>query len=841
MSDAVHPKSTGSLGTFAGVFTPSVLTILGIILFRRMGYVLGEAGLAQTLLIMCIANLISILTSFSLAAIATNLKVKGGGDYYLISRTLGLEFGGAIGIVLFLAQSVSIAFYCIGFGEALAGMGYFGDMAFLPQVIAAVALLLLFSLAWVGADLATKFQYGVMVFLVLALGSFFMGGIQKWDTGLLMASWVPQTRGTGFWVLFAIFFPAVTGFTQGVSMSGDLKDPGKSLPLGTFLAVALSILVYLAVAVVYAASTSLENLAGNYSSMKETARWGFLIDVGVISATLSSAMASFLGAPRILQSLARDKIFRFLNPFARGVGPSDNPRRAILFSLVISLCTIGLGQLDLIARIVSMFFLISYGLLNYATYFEAATQSPSFRPRFGWYHKNLSLLGFLVCLGVMMAIDLKMGIAAIAILFAIYQYLQASAGPSRWADSQRSYHLQQIRKNLLATQEDIAHPREWRPSILALSGSSEHRLPLLWFASLIEGGSGLTTTVDMVVRQGVRATKARQNLTQQLRQDILSLESQAFPLVISTPDIETGFEVVLQAYGIGPVKANTLLVNWNEQTNANAQTAGGLNYKHHIHRAIMDGYNAVLLDTRKIKDLLAYPGPSENIQIDVWWQGDDTSRLMLLLAYLMTRHPAWESAQIRLLAVNYPSDSEKNKAQLLGILEDIRINAQPHIVIGVSAGTIREKSRDSHLVFVPFILVQKEPVCFTGDSFEALLPNIQVAAMAMAGEKINLDAAPEEGEVQELTAVYDALIHAEKRAEMAEKRAMELAEAAGGIMASIGSETAGKTEDIMGKINASIAMRKKATLAREKAIKEKAKLETASRKAKEQGISTESP
>ena len=172
--------STGTLGTFAGVFTPSVLTILGIILFLRLGFVVGHAGLGRALLIIGLANAISVLTSISLAAVATNLKVKGGGDYYLISRTLGVEFGGAIGIVLFLAQSVSIAFYCIGFGEAVTGI--LPEHPFLAaQSVAALAVLFLFVFAWLGADWATRLQYVVMGLLVLALASFFWGGLARWD------------------------------------------------------------------------------------------------------------------------------------------------------------------------------------------------------------------------------------------------------------------------------------------------------------------------------------------------------------------------------------------------------------------------------------------------------------------------------------------------------------------------------------------------------------------------------------------------------------------------------------------------------------------------------------
>jgi len=200
-------KQQGTLGTFAGVFTPSILTILGIILFLRLGYVVGNAGLGHALIILVLANGISVLTTISLSAIATNIKVKGGGDYYLISRTLGLEFGGAIGIVLFLAQAVSIGFYCIGFGEVLAEMLPVSVAAgHSTQLIAAVAVGFLFIFAWLGADWATRFQYVVMGILTAALVSFFTGGLSQWDSSLLIQNWSAPSNGPSFWILFAILW-----------------------------------------------------------------------------------------------------------------------------------------------------------------------------------------------------------------------------------------------------------------------------------------------------------------------------------------------------------------------------------------------------------------------------------------------------------------------------------------------------------------------------------------------------------------------------------------------------------------------------------------------------------
>ena len=249
-------RRNAGLGTFGGVFTPSVLTILGIILFRRLGFVIGSAGLGPALIMLALATIISGLTSLSLSAIATNRKVRGGGDYYLISRTLGVEYGGALGLILFVAQAISVAFYCLGFGEAVASVFGLGGLPLVVRLSAVVAAGGLFALAYAGADLATRFQFVIMTVLGAALVSFFAGSRIAWDPAILEQSWTSDAD-TPFWMVFAIFFPAVTGFTQGVSMSGDLKNPARSLPVGTFLAVGLSTIVYVAAMFALAASVPL--------------------------------------------------------------------------------------------------------------------------------------------------------------------------------------------------------------------------------------------------------------------------------------------------------------------------------------------------------------------------------------------------------------------------------------------------------------------------------------------------------------------------------------------------------------------------------------------------------
>lgn len=762
-------ENGGKLGTFAGVFTPSILTILGIILFMRLGYVVGSAGLKQALIIIFIANLISVLTSLSLSAVATNLTVRGGGDYYLISRTLGLEFGGALGLVLFLAQSVSIAFYCIGFAEVL--VGFWGGGPGTAQIIALLAIAGLFILAWQGADWATRFQYLVMGLLVLALISFFVGGLQSWDAHTFRQNWQESEQGGNFWVLFAVFFPAVTGFTQGVSMSGDLRDPGKSLPLGTLLAVGLAILVYFAATLIFAGALPADVLSADYEAMNRVAWLPLLITLGVFAATLSSAMASFLGAPRILQSLAGDKIFPFLNIFAKGHGPGNNPRRGVILAAAIAVLTVGLGNLNLIASVVSMFFLISYGLLNYATYFEAQAASPSFRPRFKWFHQRASLAGALICLVAMLAIDWKAGALAVAVLFIIHQYLQITVHQARWADSRRSHHLNQIRENLFQVSRELEHPRDWRPHILAFSDDRERRAALLHFAAWLEGKSGITSVVRVLIGSGIKMDKRRRDAEEELQEDIRNNELQAFPLVVSAVDFAQGSALLLQSYGIGPLRANTILLNQRDPYSQHFFTPQPDSYGRNLRTALRLGYNLIILTTDEQQWQALNKADPKELRIDIWYEKDANGSLMLMLGHLMTRHPFWEHGTLRVLIKTGDESKQVAEQQMQEELDQVRIEAE--VVVADDESSCSELSQDSSLVLLPVEL--KKGLLYDGTQtpVDQLLPKLPPTAMVLAAQDIQLDADPEEGEAGQLAQAEDSYQSAQQRVKNAEK---ELAE-----------------------------------------------------------------
>jgi hypothetical protein len=582
----------------------------------------------------------------------------------------------------------------------------------------------------------------------------------------------------GFWVLFAIFFPAVTGFTQGVSMSGDLKDPGKSLPAGTFAAVGLSIIVYFISSVLFAASLPNKVLISDYEAMNKVAYFGILVTAGVIAATLSSAMASFLGAPRILQSLASDRIFPFLNFFAKGSGPASNPRRAVLLAAGIAYATVAYGRLNLIAPVVSMFFLISYGLLNYATYYEASSQSPSFRPRFHYFDKRLSLAGALACLGAMLAVDLAAGIVAVAVLFSIYQYLKHAAGPARWAASHRSHHLQQTREHLLAASAEPEHPRDWRPQILAFSDNPERRSQLLKFASWIEGGSGLTTAVQVIEGEGVKVRQKKEEAEKKLRQDLAKEKAHAFALVVVSPTLQAGIQSIVQAYGIGALRANTILLNWLGQSSHRLFGRHDQKFGRNLRAARFYGCNLVILDAKADKWKTLTESGTKNFYIDIWWWNDASSRLMLLMAYLMTRSEQWSHARIRLLAVKASPGGDQTIESLKTMLAEVRIEAEPVLVENAEADDMAAFSLDAALVFLPFRLKENQVFDPFGNPVEDTLFLLPVTAMVLAAEDIDLDAEPEEGEAGQSAQLLDALDSALKMKTASAKDAEEAAQGA---------------------------------------------------------------
>ena len=696
-------------GTFGGVFTPCTLTILGVIMFLRYGQVVGQAGVLAALVIVAVSKVITTLTSLSLSAIATNTKVKGGGAYFLISRSLGVEFGGAIGVVFFLAQAISVAMYVIGFSEAF--IDTLGPAAGSPVVVATVTNAIVFVCVFIGAGWTIKVQYFILAILCASLVSFFVGSVGDFDPALLSANMQPDYQiGQNFFTMFALFFPAVTGIMAGANMSGDLADPGRSIPKGTLAAVAVTAAVYLVQAALLGGSRSSAELIGNNLIIKEIAWSASLITAGVFAATLSSALGSMMGAPRILQALARDNVFSALKFFGSGAGKSAEPRRATVVTFAISQACILLGDLNAIAPVITMFFMITYGTLNLATFYEAITKNPSYRPRFRFSHWSTSLLGAIACLAVMFLIDWVWAIVSLFLMAGLCWYVSLREIEARWGDMQSGLKFERTRRNLLKLEAEIYHPKNWRPNILALSGGAWTRPHLAVYGHWLSAGHGILTLSQIISGEVEDRLTQRNSAEKLLRSFIEKQELEAFPSVVIAPFVSDGIESLVQCHGIGGLRPNTVLLGWPNDV-AKAEIFGSnLRLISQLDRSIV----AVRLKQ------LAAPGSQtsgETAQddpwdvpsgtIDVWWRGQKNGQLMLLLAHLLTLNPEWRHRTVRLLrVVDNETAAEEVEKHLTKLSEESRIEAEAVAIVAAEdsdvAATIQTWSRSSALVLLGF-------------------------------------------------------------------------------------------------------------------------------------------
>lgn len=681
--------TTARFGTFAGVFTPNVLTILGIILFLRIGWVVGQAGLWGALIIVAIANMISFLTGLSLSAIATAMDVKAGGNYYLISRSLGLEIGGAIGIPLYLSQAISVAFYIIGFTEAILSVPFF--QAFDPRLISTVVAVIFAGIAYIGADFALRIQFFILAILVAALISFFAGG---WDSIQAPVTQGAFTGGISFWVVFAVFFPAVTGIEVGTSLSGDLKDPSHSIPRGTILSIVVTAVVYFAVVIWFAVQLPADVLIGDNLAISRVARWPQIILAGVSASTLSSALGSVLAAPRTLQAIANDNVVpRWM---ASRMGSPTEPRMAVLLTALIAIGIIWLGDLNFVAPIITMFFLNTYGMVNLAAAIERLVKNPSFRPRFKipWY---VSLLGAIGCYGAMFLIEPAATVVAIVISYGIFFYLERRQIQRTWGDVRTGIWLTVARQALLRLDEDTPHIKNWRPNIMVFTGQPHNRQQLTEIANWLSAGHGIVTffqlivgDVDLLVGRQLRSTALAQ-----IRRYIRENNMEAFAEVEVVSDFREGALTVVQAHGVGGLESNVVLMGWS-------RTEDG--------RALQMDLTRKMFALGKSVLFLNYDeerGFGRKATINVWWQGRSSNGdLMLLLAHLLQQHRDWNRPRIRLLTVvDSSADSAEAEARLHDILRAARVNAEPVVIVQPQPprpipAIITDHSRDADLTIL---------------------------------------------------------------------------------------------------------------------------------------------
>ena len=668
--------STGKLGTFIGVFTPTILTILGVIMYLRFGWVLGQVGLLKTLLIVLLANAITLLTALSLSAVATNSRVGVGGAYFMISRSLGLEIGGAIGFPLFFSQALSVTLYAFGLAESLKYV-----WPAIPVSAAAFVIIVMVALlSSRGAAFALRTQIPIMILIGLSLLALAAGALWRPAITLPADAVIDLAAPAGFWVVFAVFFPAVTGIMAGLSMSGDLANPGQSIPRGSVLATLTGLAVYLLVPVLLFFAADAGSLISDPMIWTRIAPLGpWLILPGLWGAIFSSAVGSMLAAPRTLQALSMD---RLVPRWVSGAeAPGEEPRIGLLFTLGLSLVAVFLGDLNTVATVATMIFLSVYGTVNLVAALEHLSGNPSWRPTLR-IHWGLSLLGGLGCFGVMLLIHWPATLAAMALELVLWLLLKRRVRKDSWGDVRRDLYEALIRWALIRLANRPMTARNWRPHVLVFVSKIEKRLDLArfgaWFAenrgvvSVCELHQGDILTLDVDVRERQREINA-----------VLDEEGIiAFGEVNIVQSLERGILAVAQSNGIAGLDSNTVLVGWPDDRKRLMNFLRVVQPLKQLNRSLIIG---------KTNPLGTFC-EGQRREIHVWWGGlKRNGDLMLLLAYLLTRNPEWRSARIRILSI---ASNELMKGQterfLAQLIPEIRIQADVEVTLKSGEESVME-------------------------------------------------------------------------------------------------------------------------------------------------------
>lgn len=454
-------------GTFAGVFVPTLLTILGVILYLRLGWVVGNAGLGGAIAIIVLAMLISASTGLSLSSVTTNIRIGAGGAYSIISRSLGIEVAGSVGIPLFLAQSFAVAMYVFGFRT-----GWQILFPTHPAIAIDVAMFAgVLVIALISAGLAFRVQFVILALFVGALTSVaatvFTLPLDEPVRLLGEFPGAPETgfRGVGFWAVFAIFFPAVTGIMAGANMSGELADPRRSIPVGTMSAIVVALVVYLALAVWLARAASPDELVSDYTIMIDRAAWSPVVLAGLLGSTCSAALSSTVGASRILQALASHNALPGAQALARTTARGE-PRNALLVTAAVAIGALLLRDLNAVAPMITMFFLITYGMVNGVVLLEQNLGLVSFRPLLR-IPRGVALMGALGSVFAMFVIAPAFSLVAIGVVLAFYTYLTRRRLDAPYGDMRSSLFVAvaewAVKK---ASRTDGSRERAWKPNLL---------------------------------------------------------------------------------------------------------------------------------------------------------------------------------------------------------------------------------------------------------------------------------------------------------------------------------------------------------------------------------------
>uniref|UniRef100_A0A8C0IJ30 Solute carrier family 12 member 2 n=1 Tax=Bubo bubo TaxID=30461 RepID=A0A8C0IJ30_BUBBB len=742
------PDSKGvvKFGWIKGVLVRCMLNIWGVMLFIRLSWIVGQAGIGLSVLVIGMATVVTTITGLSTSAIATNGFVRGGGAYYLISRSLGPEFGGAIGLIFAFANAVAVAMYVVGFAETVVELLKENGTLMVDEmndirIIGAITVVILLGISVAGMEWEAKAQIVLLVILILAIGDFVIGtfipldskkpkGFFGYKAEIFMENFGPDFRQEEtFFSVFAIFFPAATGILAGANISGDLADPQSAIPKGTLLAILITTLVYVGIAVSVGSCvvrdatgnfnntivTELTNcttaacklnydfsscqagcqygLMNNFQVMSMVSGFAPLISAGIFSATLSSALASLVSAPKIFQALCKDNIYPGFQMFAKGYGKNNEPLRGYLLTFLIALGFILIAELNVIAPIISNFFLASYALINFSVFHASLAKSPGWRPAFKYYNMWISLVGAILCCIVMFVINWWAALLTYVIVLGLYIYVTYKK-PGIGNEFQPFFFSLFLHNS--------------RPQCLIMTGAPNARPALLHLVHAFTKNVGLMICGHIHMGPRRQAMKELSTDLAKYQRWLIKNKMKAFYAPVHAEDLRDGGQYLMQAAGLGRMRPNTLVVgfkkNWRQVDMRDVET-----YINLFHDAFDIQYGVVVIRLKEGLDISHLQGQGNfytksqsplnladqrlldastqfqkkqgKSNIDVWWLFDDGG-LTLLIPYLLTTKKKWKDCKIRVFIGGKINRIDHDRRAMATLLSKFRIDFSDIMVLG---------------------------------------------------------------------------------------------------------------------------------------------------------------
>ncbi|MBU0665879.1 MAG: hypothetical protein ABIC91_03265 [Nanoarchaeota archaeon] len=683
-------------GTASGVMVPSILAILGAVMYLIVPKVLGGVGLIKMLGIILLAHSITIATAFSISAIATNINVKGGGLYYLISRSLGRAFGGSMGIQLFLAQTIAAAFYTIAFTKVFHELLTTVNIFIPERYLAMLCLVVFFLIVFRGAQFVIKIQYLILITILLSLVSIFLTpNINAINANLLGNHGI----SIPFWIAFALFFPAVTGIDAGVGMSGDLKTPRKSLVKGTFFSIILTMCIYVCLVIKLSYSILPIALSSDPLIIKNFALIPSLIYAGIMVATVSSALSCMMTAPRSLRAITEDEVIpKKCAILSKSIGKSTEPHYSLIVSFIIGEIVLFFGGLDIVSIIVSMFFLNVYGWINGAAFLENISKNPSYRPTFNapWI---ISLYGMVTCYFVMYLFNPYIMLAGIAFQLLVFYVLTKNRTSIQIESVWEGVWFQIFRTVLNRIESTYKSKKNWRPTIVSFSLQEQNRNLMLSLIDSISSNRSIMKIYMLIKGNVSKKTLMKTEIEETTKEHIKENDLDIFPRVIITQDCKSTVETIIQSETIGNMSLNTVLLDYDEKIPLQDIANISFNLRK----------NFLILRNRA--------GISNFHKIDVWWKSPRNGNLALLIAYLVTHSNKWKENN-PIIRIFHVVSNKKHytlaRERMNRMIAQSRIdNIEVHVIISKEyefEKVIHENSAYSDLVIIGLSKHKKESV-----------------------------------------------------------------------------------------------------------------------------------